>query len=171
VTCVGHWPKFTSENVRILATTKSSTTEASPTVRNSTESNKPNPIPILPPTPTYLIVQDRIGLARCLQFAKIPGEERLKLSVKMFESECVEQNFEQNLVSHAVLTFQGACQEALTDVSSISGAGSSKICSNFEFVVLVTLSVFYVINFLWRNPAIIGANLIWIFLLNYKILL
>ena len=95
--CVGHWPKFSSDNVRILASAaaKSSTTEAYQLVRNSTDSNKQ--IPILPPTPTNLIVQDRTGLARCLQFSKIPGEERLKLSVKMFESECIEQNFEQNL--------------------------------------------------------------------------
>ena len=142
VTCVGHWPKFSSDNVRILASAaaKSSTTEAYQLVRNSTDSNKP--IPILPPTPTNLIVQDRTGLARCLQFSKIPGEERLKLSVKMFESECIEQNFEQNLMSQALLTFQGACQEALTDVSSISGATEcSKICSKFEFLVLVLISL------------------------------
>ena len=141
MTCVGHWPKIAYEEVRTAAPSKSPNAETEQNVRNVSESNKLSSIPKIPATSTNLIVQDRSGVARCLQFSRVPGEERLKLSVKIFESECVEQN----LMSQAVLTYQGACQEALTDVSSISGANSSKIISkissNFKFVFLLLISV------------------------------
>ena len=123
VTCVGHWPKILIDNNRITTNEIIPKTETS-NLQNSTESTKLNNAPILPNTPTYLIVQERSGLARCIEFDRISGEDRMKLSVKIFEAEC----FEQVWMSQAVLTYQGACQEALTDVTSISGASKS---SNF----------------------------------------
>jgi hypothetical protein len=86
---------------------------------------------MLPVTPTYLIVQERHGVARCLEFSRIPGSDRLKLSVRVFDSEC----FEQNRMSQSALTFQGACQEALTDATSVSGSGKR----NPELRTLATL--------------------------------
>ena len=137
VTCVGHWPKIAFEEDRTAAPSKSPNSDTEQNVRNVTESNKFSSIPRIPATLTNLIVQDRSGVARCLQFSRVPGEERLKLSVKMFESECVEQN----LMSQAVLTYQGACQEALTDVSSISGAIRSKNSLNLFPILMLLLFV------------------------------
>ena len=124
VTCVGHWPRIPLqfENVRTLSTKSETPNSETLDVRNMSESNKSiSPIPILPNSPTFLIVQERNGVARCVEYSKIAGEERLKLSVKIFESEC----FEHIWMSRADLTYQGACQEALTDVTSISGATKS----------------------------------------------
>jgi len=139
VTCVGHWPKVSLqfENVRTQPTKSETPNSDTLDEKNVSESNKSSssPIPILPNSPTFLIVQERNGVARCVEYSRIAGEERLKLSVKIFESEC----FEQIWMSRADLTYQGACQEALTDVSSISGAKSSKNRTNCLHSFVATL--------------------------------
>ncbi len=131
VTCVGHWPMVAHSFDYVRIQSISSNHETSNHPENLTESStKSNPVPILPNLPTYLIVQERSGLARsllsntinpksqtvlqtrqynqsnltfwilpqycidlcfrCVEYSRISGEDRPKLSVKIFEAECNE---------------------------------------------------------------------------------
>lgn len=94
VTCLGHWP-FPSANT-------SHPFQA-----------------VLPTSSNYLVVQDRNGIGRCLEYTYQSLDGRMTtLDVKFFDFECLDQTS----VASTHLTYQGACQEALTDLSSISNS-------------------------------------------------
>jgi len=97
-----------------------------------TDQPKGNILNIIPNVPTYLIIQERSGLGRCVEYSRNPTDEISKVFVKIFEAECNDVS----LLTQANLTYQGACQEALTDLSSISNAKIN--FGNFSLIFFMT---------------------------------
>jgi len=139
VTCLGHWPFPTQIEVGLQPTINVSnhfttTTTTRPTTATTSSSSPVN----------YLLVQDRNGVSRCLEYTYQSFDSRItNLDVKFYDFECVvdQTNVMQTNIKH--LTYQGACQEALTDLSSISN--NAEISNKAQFKIIFLTAIILVI--------------------------